>query len=136
MSEEPMSGATPTGISRRRMLKRIGTGVAVAWTVPVITSIETPRFCRFPRDLRLHHRAVRHRELRTARSGLFVRDVGFAWLRLLHPDLLEPVLERLGLWARSPVRRGVLRPEHLRRYLQRCACSEPPCSRLVQGLRN
>ena len=94
------------------------------------------RFCRFPRDLRLHHRAVRHRELRTARSGLFVRDVGFAWLRLLHPDLLEPVLERLGLWARSPVRRGVLRPEHLRRYLQRCACSEPPCSRLVQGLRN
>jgi hypothetical protein len=26
-------------ISRRRMLKRIGTGAAVAWTAPVITSI-------------------------------------------------------------------------------------------------
>ena len=48
MSEEPMSEATPTGISRRRMLKRIGTGVAVAWTVPVITSMETPAFAASP----------------------------------------------------------------------------------------
>ena len=31
-------------ISRRRMLKRIGTGAAVVWTAPVLTSIRTPAF--------------------------------------------------------------------------------------------
>jgi hypothetical protein len=31
-------------ISRRRMLRRIGAGAAVAWTVPVLTSIRTPAF--------------------------------------------------------------------------------------------
>src|SRR5438128_5123149 len=31
-------------ISRRRMLKRIGAGAAVAWTAPVLTSIRTSAF--------------------------------------------------------------------------------------------
>src|SRR5439155_2391140 len=29
-------------VSRRRMLKRIGAGAAIAWTAPVLTSINTP----------------------------------------------------------------------------------------------
>jgi hypothetical protein len=36
------------GISRRRMLKRIGAGAAVAWTAPVLTSIRTPAFAATP----------------------------------------------------------------------------------------
>src|SRR5690348_16452977 len=44
MSEEAIAGPTPPAISRRKMLKRIGAGVAVAWTVPVITSINAPAF--------------------------------------------------------------------------------------------
>src|SRR5438046_3101463 len=32
------------GISRRKMLKRIGAGAAIAWTAPVLTSIRTPAF--------------------------------------------------------------------------------------------
>ena len=31
-------------ISRRRMLKRIGAGAAIAWTAPVVTSMSTPAF--------------------------------------------------------------------------------------------
>ena len=31
-------------ISRRRMLKRIGAGAAVAWSAPIITSLHTPAF--------------------------------------------------------------------------------------------
>jgi hypothetical protein len=38
------------GISRRRMLKRIGTGAAVAWTAPVITSLTTPAFAQYGCD--------------------------------------------------------------------------------------
>jgi hypothetical protein len=34
------------GISRRKLLKRIGVGVAVAWTAPIITSISTPAFAQ------------------------------------------------------------------------------------------
>jgi hypothetical protein len=34
------------GISRRRMLKRIGAGAAVAWTAPVLTSMRTPAFAQ------------------------------------------------------------------------------------------
>jgi hypothetical protein len=34
------------GISRRRMLKRIGAGAAVAWTAPILTSIRTPAFAQ------------------------------------------------------------------------------------------
>jgi hypothetical protein len=33
-------------ISRRRMLKRIGAGAAVAWTAPILTSIRTPAFAQ------------------------------------------------------------------------------------------
>ena len=36
------------GISRRRMLKRIGAGAAIAWTAPVLTSIRTPAFAQSP----------------------------------------------------------------------------------------
>jgi hypothetical protein len=36
------------GISRRRMLKRIGAGAAVAWTAPILTSIRTPAFAASP----------------------------------------------------------------------------------------
>src|SRR5437868_1836490 len=36
--------AQTEGISRRRMLKRIGAGAAVAWVAPVVTSIYTPAF--------------------------------------------------------------------------------------------
>jgi hypothetical protein len=34
------------GISRRRMLKRIGAGAAVAWSAPILTSIRTPAFAQ------------------------------------------------------------------------------------------
>jgi hypothetical protein len=34
------------GISRRRMLKRIGAGAAVAWSAPILTSIKTPAFAQ------------------------------------------------------------------------------------------
>jgi hypothetical protein len=30
------------GISRRRMIKRIGAGAAIAWSAPVLTTINTP----------------------------------------------------------------------------------------------
>src|SRR2546428_9685181 len=33
-------------VSRRRMLKRIGAGAAVAWTVPVLTSMRAPAFAQ------------------------------------------------------------------------------------------
>jgi hypothetical protein len=34
------------GISRRKMLKRIGAGAAIAWSAPVLTSIRTPAFAQ------------------------------------------------------------------------------------------
>ena len=39
---------TNTGISRRTALKRIGVGAAVAWTAPMVMSIETPAFAASP----------------------------------------------------------------------------------------
>jgi hypothetical protein len=33
-------------ISRRRMLKRIGAGAAVAWSAPILTSLQTPAFAQ------------------------------------------------------------------------------------------
>ncbi len=36
------------GISRRRMLKRIGAGAAIAWSAPILTSIKTPAFAYGP----------------------------------------------------------------------------------------
>jgi CHRD domain-containing protein len=34
------------GISRRRMLRRIGAGVAVAWTAPILTSVRVPAYAQ------------------------------------------------------------------------------------------
>ena len=43
--EEEIKASTETGgVSRRRMLKRIGAGAAIAWTAPILTSIRTPAF--------------------------------------------------------------------------------------------
>jgi hypothetical protein len=40
----------PSGerISRRRVLERIGAGVAIAWSAPVLSSIRTPAFAQSP----------------------------------------------------------------------------------------
>jgi hypothetical protein len=42
------------GISRRKMLKRIGAGAAIAWTAPILTSVSSPAFadvyCAAPGD--------------------------------------------------------------------------------------
>ena len=49
MPEEPVDGVdgvTNDGISRRRMLKRIGVATTVAWTVPVVSSLRTPAFAQ------------------------------------------------------------------------------------------
>ncbi len=43
-TDEPST--PPSGITRRKMLKRMGAGAAVAWTVPVLTSIRTPAFAQ------------------------------------------------------------------------------------------
>ena len=34
------------GISRRKALKRIGAGAAIAWSAPILTSIKTPAFAQ------------------------------------------------------------------------------------------
>jgi hypothetical protein len=44
MSPEEFEGQD--GISRRRMLKRIGAGAAIAWSAPVLTSLKTPAFAQ------------------------------------------------------------------------------------------
>ena len=41
--EEPQGAG---GISRRRMLKRVGAGVAVAWTAPILTSVRVPAYAQ------------------------------------------------------------------------------------------
>jgi len=46
--EEPVIESPEAGISRRRMLKRIGAGAAVTWTAPILTSIRTPAFAQSP----------------------------------------------------------------------------------------
>jgi hypothetical protein len=53
-SEESLE--TPSdenGISRRRLIKRIGTGAAVAWTAPILTSLRVPAFAQSPPACRL-----------------------------------------------------------------------------------
>jgi len=42
-------GGLHESISRRRMLKRIGTGAAIAWSAPILTSLRTPAFAQYPR---------------------------------------------------------------------------------------
>ncbi|MGH2556488.1 MAG: hypothetical protein ACRDHO_12320 [Actinomycetota bacterium] len=44
--EKPLDETLSDGISRRRVLKRIGSGVAIAWTAPILTSIRTPAFAQ------------------------------------------------------------------------------------------
>jgi len=46
--EESHLDVSEDGISRRRMLKRIGAGAAVAWSAPILTSIRTPAFAQSP----------------------------------------------------------------------------------------
>src|SRR5437879_4575227 len=36
------------GLSRRRALKRIGAAAGIAWTVPIISSLNTPAFAGSP----------------------------------------------------------------------------------------
>jgi hypothetical protein len=45
--EEPVTHVPGDGISRRRMLKRIGVGAAVAWSAPILTSIKAPAFAQY-----------------------------------------------------------------------------------------
>lgn len=44
--EEPRIEASEEGVSRRKMLKRVGAGAAVAWSAPVLTSIKKPAFAQ------------------------------------------------------------------------------------------
>jgi hypothetical protein len=46
MNPENDQVVTSDGISRRKMLKRIGAGAAIAWSAPVLTSIRTPAFAQ------------------------------------------------------------------------------------------
>jgi hypothetical protein len=41
--EEPRGAG---GISRRRMLRRMGAGVAIAWTAPILTSVRVPAYAQ------------------------------------------------------------------------------------------
>jgi hypothetical protein len=45
--EEPQIDVSDDGISRRRMLKRIGAGAAIAWSAPILTSIRAPAFAQY-----------------------------------------------------------------------------------------
>jgi CHRD domain-containing protein len=42
-SEEPQGAG---GISRRRMIRRMGAGVAIAWTAPILTSVRVPAYAQ------------------------------------------------------------------------------------------
>lgn len=44
--EESHQEVTEDGISRRRMLKRIGAASAIAWSAPILTSFRTPAFAQ------------------------------------------------------------------------------------------
>ena len=44
--EEPHINTAGEGVSRRRMLKRIGAGAAVAWSAPILTSLKAPAFAQ------------------------------------------------------------------------------------------
>jgi hypothetical protein len=46
--EEPHIDLPEEGVSRRRMLKRIGAGAAVAWSAPILTSITTRAYAQSP----------------------------------------------------------------------------------------
>jgi hypothetical protein len=44
--DDPAGSEARDRISRRKLLKRIGAGAAVAWTAPIITSMNTPAFAQ------------------------------------------------------------------------------------------
>jgi hypothetical protein len=44
--EETPLGVSESGITRRKVLKRIGAGAAIAWSAPLLTSIRTPAFAQ------------------------------------------------------------------------------------------
>lgn len=47
--EEPLEIAEDANaISRRRLIKRLGAGAAVAWTAPVLLSVKVPAFAQSP----------------------------------------------------------------------------------------
>jgi hypothetical protein len=46
--QEPSMDGSESGISRRKLLKRIGGGAVVAWSAPIITSLATPAFALSP----------------------------------------------------------------------------------------
>jgi hypothetical protein len=47
MNPDRNSSAPQDVISRRRALKRIGAGAAIAWSAPVLTSIRIPAFAQY-----------------------------------------------------------------------------------------
>jgi hypothetical protein len=46
MIPEELENVTTEGISRRRMIKRIGAGAAIAWSAPILSSIKAPAFAQ------------------------------------------------------------------------------------------
>lgn len=44
--EESHIDVSENGISRRRMIKRIGAGAAIAWSAPILTSLKSPAFAQ------------------------------------------------------------------------------------------
>jgi hypothetical protein len=46
--EHPEKPDAGNSLSRRKALKRIGAGAAIAWSAPVITSLKTPAFAQTP----------------------------------------------------------------------------------------
>jgi hypothetical protein len=44
----PEQSQLACGVSRRKMLKRIGAGAAVAWTAPILTSVRVPAYAASP----------------------------------------------------------------------------------------
>jgi hypothetical protein len=45
--EEELEGTFHEGLSRRKALKRIGAGAAIAWSAPILTSLKTPAFAQY-----------------------------------------------------------------------------------------
>ncbi|MGH2572301.1 MAG: hypothetical protein ACRDGU_02235 [Actinomycetota bacterium] len=48
MDQEKQEGWALERLSRRRMLKRVGAGAAVAWSAPILSSLRTPAFAQYP----------------------------------------------------------------------------------------
>jgi hypothetical protein len=46
--EEPALEGSVPAISRRKLLKRIGAGAAIAWATPVLSTVRTPAFAQSP----------------------------------------------------------------------------------------